>query len=225
MHSQAYNSQNNHCQTARLPLYSGSSGRMGNGQMQQLATEGQTGLHPGSSLDDRMGRLRAAGGRPLVIPPTTPRRYLSLRAALNLRMPGELTGDWHFLTTFFSPADEPLVKARLVGDGQEVDTTPSLGSRGVRNMAGVLVQQKIMATGTGPVWVASHPRAIADLAELALRSDYRPYTVMVDDINQWLDTKEQVDDLVTHYLRPLRYKKKGYELAKWDAWLETIKYC
>ena len=197
---------------------------VGNGQMELLTTDTNTGLHSGSSLDNRLGRLLAAGDRPLVIPHTTPRCYLSLRVALNLRMPGEETGDWHFLTTFFFPADEPPIKARLTGEGQEVDTTPSLGSRGFRDMAGILVQQEIMATGSGPVWVANHYRAIADLAELALRSDHRPHGVTAQQVNQWLDTKTQVDKLVTNYLVPLRQQKGGRELAKWDAWLKTIRY-
>lgn len=56
----------------------------GNGYMQHLVTERKTGLQPESSLDDRMERLLVAGGRTLVIPHTTPQRYLSFRAALNL---------------------------------------------------------------------------------------------------------------------------------------------
>lgn len=65
--------------------------------------------------------------RPVIIPPTTPRCYLSFHAALNLRLPDELTGDWHFLSAFYSPADGPPVEARLAGDGREIDTNPSLG--------------------------------------------------------------------------------------------------
>lgn len=192
--------------------------------MQHLVTERKTGLQPESSLDDRMERLLVTGGRTLVIPHTTPQRYLSFRAALNLQMPGESTGDWHFLTTFFSPADEPPIEAKLAGEGQEVDTTPSLGSRGVRDMADVLLDRKITTNNAVPVWIANHFRAIADLAELALRSENQPYTVTVYQVNQWLDTKSQVDELVTNYLAPLRKQKKGAELAKWDAWLKTIRY-
>ena len=192
--------------------------------MEHLVLERKTRLQPESSLDDRMGRLLASGGRPLVIPHTTPKCYLSLKVALNLRLPGEVTGDWHFLTTFFSPADESQIKASLVGEGLEVDTTPSLGCRGVRDMADVLLGRKISTGNAEPVWIANHFRAIADLAELALRSEYQPYTVTAHQINQWFDTKDQVENLVTNYLVPLRSQKKGSELAKWDAWLKTIRY-
>lgn len=63
--------------------------------MQHLVMEEKPGLQPGTSLDGRMEHLLAAGGCPLVIPSTTPRRYLSLRTTLNLRIPSKKTGDWH----------------------------------------------------------------------------------------------------------------------------------
>jgi len=160
----------------------------------------------------------------LAIPMTTRHCYISLHETLNLRLPGESTGDWHFLSTFYSPANQPPVEARRAGVGQDVDTTSSLGSLGVRDMSAILVEKGILARRNGPVWVANHVRAIADCALLALRSIHQPYAVTVDDVNQWLDTRSQIDDLVTNYLMPLRQQKKGRELAKWDAWLKTIHY-
>ena len=55
--------------------------------------------------------------QPVYIPPTTPRRYVSFNRALNLREPGEDTGDWHYLVMFFSAADEPQKIASLAGEG------------------------------------------------------------------------------------------------------------
>ena len=162
--------------------------------------------------------------RPVIIPPTTPRCYLSFHTALNLRLPNELTGDWHFLSAFYSPANGPPVEVRLAGEGMEIDTNPSLGSRGIRDMADILVKKKFLTKNSSPVWVANHARAIADWAMLALQSKFQPYAVTVDDVNQWLDTEAQVDDLISNYLIPLRRQKAGNELLKWDSWLETIRY-
>ena len=55
--------------------------------------------------------------QPIQIPPTTPRRYLSFNRALNLREPGEDTGDWHFKVMFVCAADEPPKVASLAGEG------------------------------------------------------------------------------------------------------------
>lgn len=174
-------------------------------------------------LNERSSRI-IGKVQPLAIPMTTRQCYISLHEALNLRLPGESTGDWHFLSTFYSPANQPPVEARRAGVGQGVDTTPSLGSLGVRDMSAILVEKGILTCRNGPVWVANHARAIADCAMLALRSAHQPHAVTVDAVNQWLDTRTQIEDLVTNYLRPLRQQKQGGELAKWDAWLETIHY-
>ncbi len=162
--------------------------------------------------------------QPVLIPPTTPRQYLSFLQALNLRLPDELTGDWHFMMCFYCPADRPPVKIQLAGEGAAVDTIPSLGSRGIRNMADELVNQQILDNNSTPVWVANHARAIADLAMGVVGCSRQPYIVTVNEINQWLDTREQVDELVHVYLEPLRQQKEGADLALYDEWLQTIHY-
>lgn len=159
-------------------------------------------------------RLLPERVRPVVIPPITRRRYLSFHAALNLRIPEELTGDWHFHMTLYSPADDPPVMARLAGEGMDVDTTPSFGSRGVRNMADVMVSQSLREPDDVPVWVANHYRAIANLAVQALHSARQPYMVTVNEVNQWLDTPGQVNELVHDRLEPLRGQIEGDELER-----------
>jgi len=55
---------------------------------------------------------------PIEIPPTTPLSYVSFNRALNLRLPDEETGDWHFYSAFFCEPDEmPTEKASLAGPG------------------------------------------------------------------------------------------------------------
>ena len=101
------------------------------------------------------------------IPVTTPTRYLSYHAALNLRLLGEDTGDWHGSVPFVTLKDSPrtLTLAGLCGS---TNTTPSLGSKGVRSMAHILEGECILP-GSAPVWGAKHYRAIGDCALLDTR--------------------------------------------------------
>ena len=157
------------------------------------------------------------------IPVTTPTKYVSYEAALNLRLPGEETGDWHGDVPFLTAVDNPWTLS-LAGPGCRADTTPSLGSRGVRDMAHIL-QGEYIPEGCGPVWVANHYRAIADYVCIDTTgcwcSKY-PRHAPVYTINQWLDTPEQINHLVEEYLKPLRAQFTPEEKEVHDEWLPTV---
>ena len=87
---------------------------------------------------------------PVRVPVTSPTRYVSYQAALNLRLPGEHTGDWHKETSFFTMAGNPHTLI-LAGPGGWGDSTPSLGSKGVRDMAHILAGW-VIPPDCGPVW-------------------------------------------------------------------------
>jgi len=160
--------------------------------------------------------------RPIEIPPTTPESYVSFNRALNLRLPEEDTGDWHPITAFFCHSEEyPRKRASLAGVGCPVDTTPSLGTKGVRDMSEILERQEIM-DNSGPVWFANHFRAIADLAMLYLPTGLIAKAVSVQTINQWLDTEVQIQTLTSEYLSPLRDQINEAETDDFDRWLPTI---
>ena len=161
--------------------------------------------------------------QPIHIPNTTPTRYLSFNRALNLRFPDELTGDWHFELAFFCASDQPSKSASLAGVGEVIDTIPSLGSLGVRDMAAVLAQKKV-SYGARPIYVANHFRAIADLAFSDLIAGRIPPVVTPETVNQWLDTKDQVQALVELYLTPLQRQLSKSPLAAFNKWLPTIRY-
>lgn len=127
--------------------------------------------------------------QPIHISPTTPRRYVSFNRALNLRKSDEDTGDWHFKIMFFCVAHEQPKEAKLTGGRTKVDTTPSLGERGVRDMSSELARAKVTES-SGPIYVANHYRAIADLALAELMKGRVPMTVTVGCINQWFDTED-----------------------------------
>jgi hypothetical protein len=167
--------------------------------------------------------MTSAQLQPIEIPATTPWRYISFNRALNLRMPGEDTGDWHFQVSFFCSTEEPRKSATLAGKGMDVDTTPSLGELGVRDMAAVLERNKV-CTDCGPVFAANHYRAIADLALAEVQEKRFPRRVTNRCINQWLDTPEQVETLLDHYLCPILSQLSGAELVLYNEWLSTIHY-
>ena len=161
--------------------------------------------------------------QPIQIPPTTPRRYISFNRALNLREPGEDTGDWHFKVMFFCAADEPPKVASLAGEGMRIDTTPSLGELGIRDMSDELARKQVRAM-SGPVYVANHYRAVADLALVEIMKGRIPMTVTARVINQWFDTEDQIAMLVQDYLVPLGGQLTGEARTVYNKWLPTISY-
>lgn len=168
-----------------------------------------------------------AGGlaklRPIEIPETSPERYITGFTALNLRAPGLLTGDWHYEVLFFGPADQPAKVPKVAGEGGDVDSRPALGRRGVRNMGAELARKKIISAER-PVYFANHNRAIADLVLSTVQSPCRAVRVAPSEINQWLDTEDQVKDLIRNYLRPLRGILTVEESAVFEPWLKTVRF-
>ena len=171
---------------------------------------------------------RPVEGHPILIPPTSPTSYISFRRALNLSVPGEHTGDRHFQEYFFGFV-EPTV-APLCGPGGIVDSTPSLGSKGVREMGRIIADQKIQPW-SGPVYVANHYRALADIAldsllELPLEElrDIQPKSILSAwEVNDMLNSEDgEIEHLVEEYLKPLRGQLEGVRRDTYDRWLPTI---
>lgn len=163
--------------------------------------------------------------RAVRFPVTTPTRYLSYLFALNLRLPGEWTGDWHGDVPFITSVDNPYT-IRPAGPGGWSDTTPSLGSKGVRDMAHI-VEGQYIPHGCGPVWVANHFRAIADYVLVDTQGCWcskHPRHVPVYNISQWLNSAEEIEYLVEEYLKPLRNQLCPEERALHDAWLPTVHF-
>lgn len=160
--------------------------------------------------------------RAIEIPDTSPMRYISFEAALNLRYPGEDTGDWHFDTAWFDYTDGPHRTAPIAGPDGLIDTTPALGERGVRDMGEVLAAKRVTA-GQGPVYVADHYRAIADIAMVELAQGRVPTVATASVINQWFDTAEQIERLRS-YLLPLRAHLGTGGREAFDTWIKTIRF-
>ena len=157
---------------------------------------------------------------PILIPATSPTSYISFKRALNLRLSGELTGDWHFDVSFFGYPERHY--APIAGPNGLVDTTPSLGSRGVRDM-GRLIADWGIKPYEGPVWVANHYRAIADMAMDRLQNwEWSASTFPAHQIDEWLWSEEDFDILVRDYLKPMRGQISGRGREAFDEWLPTV---
>ena len=158
---------------------------------------------------------------PILIPETSPTSYISFKRALNLRVPGELTGDWHFDVSFFGYPERSY--APLAGRNGLVNTTFALGSRGVRDM-GRLIADEGIKPYDGPVWVANHYRAIADMAVHQLQGYCSSEVLPACQIDDWLWSEEDFDILVEDYLKPLRAQIRGRRRRAYDQWLPTVVY-
>lgn len=159
--------------------------------------------------------------KPIGIPPTSPKRYVSSTYALNLRLPTEDTGDWHFKDYYFHLREISNRQPTLAGELCELDTNAALGSLGVRDMSEVLKAWRIIIDDR-PVYVANHYRAIADLVYESISKGQEPRTANVRAINSWLDTKEQIATLKDLYLLPLRDVLNGQKKRVFDKWLKTL---
>jgi hypothetical protein len=156
------------------------------------------------------------------IPPTSLQCYISFKHALNLRFPQEDTGEWHFLTAFFDDKKESR-SAPLAGKDKSVNTIPSLGDLGIREMSRILKAQQITSANV-PVYVANHYRAIADLAMSQLLKGQMPTIATTQAINQWLDTEDQIKQLIINYLMPLRSQLDKATENIFDQWIRTVRY-
>lgn len=180
------------------------------------------------AVRERAKPRRPVEGHPILIPPTSPTSYISFRRALNLCLPDEWTGDLHFEEYFFGFV-EPTVTP-LAGPGGRVDSTPSLGSKGVRDMGRIVADLKIQPYN-GPVYVANHYRALADIALSSLMNsslwelrEIEPASILSAwDVNDMLNSEDsEINHLVEEYLKPLRGQLDGLRVEAYDRWLPTI---
>lgn len=156
---------------------------------------------------------------PILIPDTSPTRYISFQFALNIRFPWEFSGAEHFEATYFGYREARY--ADVAGTGTAVDSTPSLGSKGVRDMAERLEKLKVKPHN-GPVYVANHFRAIADIALEEIQQGEGPVFATPHKINNWIRTREDMETLREKYLKPMRSQLGKAEREAFDKWIPTI---
>lgn len=148
------------------------------------------------------------------VPVTTPHRYLSGMAALNLPSVRG-TGDWHLIETFFSPKKRRS-RSFIAGVGCETDTTQQLGELGIFECSALLDDLKIPRPA-GEAYAANHARAIADLVLAAVAKGGSPDFVCVDDWMPGEEDKREVFELLEISLPYLSEEDRGQV----RAWIEA----
>lgn len=159
---------------------------------------------------------------PLPIPATSPEVYISFKSALNARLPEEDTGDWHEPAFWYDTGKQmnPL-ENDLAGFGRKVNSRFALGDKGVRDLSEELRKSHGV---NGPVYVANHYRAVADLALKYLQDGKAPVTLDNGTINAWFDTEAQIEHLCSDYLLPLRKQLDDAGKKVFDTWIATVQF-
>jgi addiction module RelB/DinJ family antitoxin len=147
------------------------------------------------------------------IPETSPNRYLSGMAALNIPSASG-SGDWHLIETFFRPRQRQS-RLFIAGIGCPGDTTPLLGNQGVFDCTAQLDELKI-SHPPGPVYAANHARAIADLVLVSVLEGGSPNFVQLDDWMPDDDDKQAVFDLLRS-ATPLLNSEHQKKVLAWQT--------
>jgi hypothetical protein len=125
----------------------------------------------------------------LKIPQTTPKRYLSGIAALNIPS-DDGTGDWHLHNTLKNEKTNPPVFL-LVGEGCQYNSNQLFGNLGIFECSDILEKFGVPHP-EGEVWAADHYRATADMvlfyAQQGKSFDHLP-------INDWFNTDHEIMQL------------------------------
>ncbi len=101
-----------------------------------------------------------------------------------------------------------------------MNTVLALGPRGARHWR--TIANHGIRVYDGPVCVANHHRAIADIAMLDLLWPSPHEVLPACQIDDWLWSEKDFEILVGDYLKPLRGLVRG-ELGRiFDAWLPTV---
>ena len=112
----------------------------------------------------------------LSIPPTSPDRYVTGFAALNIPLADGTAADWHFVATFIESAST----ARVAGLNSP-SASVVFGGYGVHECGRELRACGHVGTD-GEVWAADFVRAILDLVHNSVAEGRRPDHVDVDDL-------------------------------------------
>ncbi len=146
----------------------------------------------------------------LEIPRTSPTRYLSGIVALNI-LSERGTGDWH--PDVFRRRRTRTPRSFVIERGQEADPSAILGEEGLYD-AGPVLDAMHVPHPEGPVWAATHARAIADLVLGSILRDESPHHVALDDWMPRDGDKQEVLDLLERAVSQLD-RQEVEALKKW----------
>ena len=120
-----------------------------------------------------------------VFPETSPRRYVTGMAALNIPSPENTGGDWHFRGTFRSTSFPN--NTSLAGEGLDWNTNALFGNYGIHECSDSLRCRGISLPEGTRVYSANHYRAILDMLARSVSKGQVHRHLTISD---WLDTDE-----------------------------------
>lgn len=153
-----------------------------------------------------------------VIPPTTPETYITGIYALNIHTDGDSLGDWHD-DMFWHPIGVREPKPIALGGQGCYNTNPVYGAMGVKEArASVVGIGLFVSPAITEVYVADHTRAILDLLFCEITSYGHP-TSTIQSAWDWLDTKEQTDNLLAQALKLEDLFTNAEEVRQLHTWI------
>ena len=171
----------------------------------------------------RARRLHPLRGWAREIPPTTPQRYISGLTALNIASSDDPTGrgDWHREPTWWT--------AEYLGPDGIPYTTPLWGAQGTRTPTPGRPELRDARTALGeiehpngadrePVWAATLPQAVIDLAWQCLREGDDPPSRR--EVEGWLSQRGRLD-AVRIAEEVARRIADGREGGEWNQWRKS----
>ena len=97
-----------------------------------------------------------------MIPETSLRHYITGITALNIPLPEEGYGDWHFIEAFYGRGQR-TPKIFVAGDKEEWNTHAIFGDFGIYECAEKLKKLGVEIPVGKKVYVAGHYRAVLDM--------------------------------------------------------------
>jgi hypothetical protein len=127
-----------------------------------------------------------------MVPPTTPRTYISGMYALNICAPEDETGgDWHGDIFYWHEGAERERVITLAGDGTPMNTNPIYGDYGVYEGKNRVVKMGLrLDASVEKVFIANHYRAILDLLYGSI-AEYGKVYELTGATDDWLDNEKQ----------------------------------
>lgn len=121
------------------------------------------------------------------IPKTSLEHYITGITALNIPLPAEGNGDWHFHEAFYGRGNRAS-KIFVAGEGEEWNTNPIFGNFGIYACEKILVELGLPVPNEEHIYAAGHYRAVLDMLYSCIRNGNYPFHI---DLDQWFETSEQ----------------------------------
>ena len=148
-------------------------------------------------------------------------RYISGIAALNLPAPEGTSGDWHFVSCFYTNQINDVPEVFIAGRDGRVDTNSIYGNYGIYDCTEALKTRGIEYKGKRRPYAANHFRAILDLLYDCIIDDVYPL-YMQKAAEDFLDSDQEKNFLLAKAALMLPHLKANQQ-ALLLQWIEQEK--